>query len=185
MFLIPTGNANNAQFEVDPDGGNPKEIRIGTTLNPVTLSVGDIIEIETNAFSTLQSFNSALNGEYYYFGRAVDMCSTNCSAYISMPHDSAVAVEQGSVERWINQSRLFGTITGTISNPVLSAADSIRINNYYVTLTGTTVSSLVTDISNANLPNISAASVDGALHITLVDIEAAALFIKLDVAPGT
>ena len=179
-FLIPTGNANNPQFSV---AGSV--ITIGTTLNPVTLQVGDIIEIETNTFSTLQSFNSALNGENYYFGRAVDMCSTNCSAYISMPHDSAVAVEQGSVERWINQSRLFGTITGTVSNPVLSAADSIRINNYYVTLTGTTVASLVTDITNADIPNISAASVDGALQITLVDIEAAEQFIKLEVAPGT
>jgi hypothetical protein len=179
-FLIPTGNANNAQFSV---AGSV--ITIGTTLNPVTLSVGDIIEIETNSFTTLQNFNSALNGENYYFGRAVDMCSTNCSAYISMPHDSAVAVEQGSVERWINQSRLFGTITGTVSNPVLSAADSIRINNYYVTLTGTTVESLVTDITNANIPNIVGATVNGALQITLVDIEAGEQFIKLEVAPGT
>ena len=179
-FLIPTGNANNAQFSV---AGSV--ITIGTTLNPVTLAVGDIIEIETNTFSTLQSFNSALNGENYYFGRAVDMCSTNCSAYISMPHDSAIAVEQGSVERWINQSRLFGTITGTVSNPVLTATDSIRINNYYVTLTGTTVESLVTDITNANIPNISAASVNGALQITLIDVQAGEQFIKLEVAPGT
>jgi len=179
-FLIPTGNANNAQFSV---AGSV--VTIGTTLNPVTLAVGDIIEVETNSFTTLQNFNSALNGENYYFGRAVDMCSTNCSAYISMPHDSAIAVEQGSVERWINQSRLFGTITGTVSNPVLSAADSIRINNYYVTLTGTTVESLVTDITNANIPNIAAATVNGALQITLVDVQAGEQFIKLEVAPGT
>ena len=179
-FLIPTGNANNAQFSV---AGSV--VTIGTTLNPVTLAVGDIIEVETNTFTTLQSFNSILNGENYYFGRTVDMCSTNCSAYISMPHDSAIAVEQGSVERWINQSRLFGTIKGTVANPVLTASDSIRINNYYVTLTGTTVASLVTDITNADIPNISAASVDGALQITLVDIAAAEKFIKLEVAPGT
>ena len=179
-YLIPTGNANNAQFSV---AGSV--ITIGTTLNPVTLTVGDIIEVETNSFSTLQQFNSVLNGGNYFFGRTVDMCSTNCSAYIAMPNDSVVQTEAGSVERWINQSRLFGTITGTVTNPVLTATDTIRINNYYVTLTGTTVASLVTDITTANIPNITASSVGGALQINLVDVSAGEQFIKLQVAPGT
>ena len=179
-YLIPTGNANNAQFSV---AGSV--ITIGTTLNPVTLTVGDIIEVETNSFSTLQQFNSALNGGNYFFGRTVDMCSTNCSAYIAMPNDSVVQTEAGSVERWINQSRLFGTITGTVTNPVLTATDTIRINNYYVTLTGTTVASLVTDITTANIPNITASSVGGALQINLIDVSAGEQFIKLQVAPGT
>ena len=179
-YLIPTGNANNAQFSV---AGSV--ITIGTTLNPVTLTVGDIIEVETNSFSTLQQFNSVLNGGNYFFGQTVDMCSTNCSAYIAMPNDSVVQTEAGSVERWINQSRLFGTITGTVTNPVLTATDTIRINNYYVTLTGTTVASLVTDITTANIPNITASSVGGALQINLIDVSAGEQFIKLQVAPGT
>ena len=82
------------------------------------------------------------------------------------------------------KSRLFGTITGTVTNPVLTATDSIRINNYYVTLTGTTVDSLVTDITTADLPNIKATNVGGALQITLVDVQAGEAFIKLQVAPG-
>jgi len=179
-YLVPTGNANDAQFSVVGS-----VITIGTTLNPVTLTVGDIIEVETNSFSTLQQFNSALNGGNYFFGRAVDLCSTNCSAYIAMPNDSVVQTEAGSVERWINQSRLFGTITGTVTNPVLTATDTIRINNYYVTLTGTTVASLVTDITTANIPNITASSVGGALQINLIDVSAGEQFIKLQVAPGT
>ena len=179
-YLIPSHNANDAQFSV---AGSV--ITIGTTLNPVTLTVGDIIEVETNSFSTLQRFNSVLNGGNYFFGRTVDMCSTNCSAYIAMPNDSVVQTEAGSVERWINQSRLFGTITGTVTNPVLTAADTIRINNYYVTLSGTTVESLVTDITTANIPNITASSVGGALQINLVDVSAGEQFIKLQVAPGT
>ena len=178
-FLTPTGNANDAQFSV---AGSV--VTIGTTANPVTLQIGDIIEIETNIFKTIQQFNSALKGTNYNFGQTVDICSTNCSAYIAMPNDSAIVPEGGSVERWINQNRLFGTITGTIANPVLTASDSIRINNYYVTLTGTTVASLVTDITNANIPNITAFSVDGALQITLVDVSAGEQFIKLQVAPG-
>jgi hypothetical protein len=114
----------------------------------------------------------------------VDMCSTNCSLYIAEPNDSTITEQGGSVDRWINQSRLFGTITGTVTNPVLTATDSIRINNYYVTLTGTTVDSLVTDITTADLPNITATNVGGALQITLVDVQAGEAFIKLQVAPG-
>jgi hypothetical protein len=178
-YLIPSGNANDAQFSV---AGSV--ITIGTTLNPVTLTVGDIIEVETNSFSTVQRFNSILNGASYYFGRAVDMCPTNCSAYIAMPNDSAVQTEAGSVERWINQSRLFGLITGGTANPILTVGNSIRINNYYVTLTGTTVASLVTDITTANIPNIKATSVSGALQITLTDVTAGEQYIKLQVAPG-
>ena len=178
-YLIPTGNANDAQFSV---AGSV--VTIGTTDNPVTLQIGDIIEVETNIFKTVQQFNSTLNGASYYFGKVVDICSTNCSAYIAMPNDSAVVPAGGSVERWINQNRLYGTITGTVANPVLTATDSIRINNYYVTLTGTTVASLVTDITTANLPNITAQSVNGALQITLENVVAGEQFIKLQVAPG-
>ena len=99
-------------------------------------------------------------------------------------NDSTITEQGGSVDRWINQSRLFGTITGTVTNPVLTATDSIRINNYYVTLTGTTVDSLVTDITTADIPNITATNVGGALQLTLVDIQAGEEFIKLQVAPG-
>ena len=125
-FLTPTGNANDAQFSV---AGSV--VTIGTTLNPITLQIGDIIEVETNVFKTVQQFNSVLNGASYYFGQTVDICSTNCSVYIAMPNDSAIVPDGGSVERWINQNRLFGTITGTVANPALTATDSIRINNYY------------------------------------------------------
>ena len=178
-YLVPTGNANDAQFTVS--GTN---ISIGTTTNPYTLNIGDIIEIETNVFRLVQTINSPTVGEGYNFGQAVDMCNTNCSLYIAEPNDSTISPEGGSVDRWINQSRLFGTITGTVANPTLTASNSIRINNYYVTLTGTTVASLVTDITGQNIPNITASSVNGALQITLTDIQAGEEFIKLQVAPG-
>ena len=179
-YLIPTANANNAQFTV---AGNV--ITIGTTTNPYTLNVGDIVEIETNTFRLIQSISSPDVGENYQFGSTVDICPTNCSYYISEPNDSTVVPEGGSVERWINQSRLFGTITGTATNPVLTIGNSIRIQNYYVTLTGTTVASLVTDITTANIPNITATEVNGALQLTLTDVQSGEKFIKLQVAPGT
>ena len=178
-YLVPTAQNNNAEFSF-----SGSTITIGTATNPYTLNVGDIVEIETNNFRLVQTINSPTVGEAYNFGQVVDMCSTNCSLYIAEPNDSTITVEGGSVDRWINQSRLFGTITGTVTNPVLTPTDSIRINNYYVTLTGTTVASLVTDITTADLPNIQATEVGGALQITLVDVQAGEEFIKLQVAPG-
>mgnify|MGYP001315870032 CR=1 FL=1 len=178
-YLIPTEQNNNAQFSF-----SGTTTTIGTSTNPYTLNIGDIVEIETNTFRLVQTINSPTVGEAYNFGQVVDMCSTNCSLYLAEPNDSTITEQGGSVDRWINQSRLFGTITGTVTNPVLTATNSIRINNYYVTLTGTTVASLVTDITTANLPNIKATEVGGALQITLVDVQAGEAFIKLQVAPG-
>jgi hypothetical protein len=178
-YLIPTNNFNNAQFSV---AGN--DITIGTTANPVTLNVGDIIEIETNTFRLMQSIQSTAPGGSYYFGSAVESCPTNCSLYIGMPNDSAIRPEGGSVERWANQGRLFGNITGTVANPVLSIGNSIRINNYYVTLTGTTVAALVDTINNAVIPNVVAINNSGKLQLTLQNVAAGDAFIKLQVLPG-
>ena len=178
-YLIPTNNFNNPQFSV---AGNV--VTIGTTANPVTLNVGDIIEIETNNFRLMQSIQSTTPGASYSFGSVVKNCPTNCSLYIGVPNDSAIRPEAGSVERWANQSRLFGTITGTVANPVLSVGDSIRINNYYVTLTGTTVASLVNDINGADIPNVLAVADAGKLLLTLQNVAAGDEFIKLQVLPG-
>ena len=178
-YLIPTNNFNNPQFSV---AGNV--ITIGTTANPVTLNVGDIIEIETNTFRLMQSIQSTAPGASYNFGSVVKNCPTNCSLYVGVPNDSAIKPEAGSVERWANQSRLFGTITGTIANPVLTVGNSIRINNYYVVLTGTTVASLVSDINDANIPNITAIDNAGKLLLTLQNVAAGDEFIKLQVLPG-
>ena len=178
-YLVPTNNANGAQYT---DSGTT--ITIGTATNPYTLNIGDIVEVETNNFRLIQTINSPTVGETYNFGQVVDMCSTNCSLYVAEPNDSTITPEGGSVDRWINQNRLFGTITGTATNPTLTATDSIRINNYYVTLTGTTVASLVTDITTQDIPNVTATEVGGALQITLIDVQAGEAYIKLQVAPG-
>ena len=56
-------------------------------------------------------------------------------------------------------------IQGSATNPALSIADSIVINGEIVTLTGTTVSSLATDINNAAITGVTAAAVNGKLEI--------------------
>ena len=51
------------------------------------------------------------------------MCSTNCRPlYCRTKMIVYWLPEGGSVDRWLNQARLFGTITGTVANPVLTAS---------------------------------------------------------------
>jgi hypothetical protein len=71
-----------------------------------------------------------------------------------------------------------------VANPVLSIGNSIRINNYYVTLTGTTVAALVDTINNAVIPNVVAINNSGKLQLTLQNVAAGDAFIKLQVLPG-
>ena len=101
-----------------------------TFLNP--LSVGDVIEIETNQFKQIQKISANTPQSGSLFGSAVDICPTSCSLYVGNPLDSTILLEAGSVDRNINQSRLYGVTTSLIANPTLVAGQSIRINDVAV-----------------------------------------------------
>ena len=104
------------------------------------------------------------------FGNKVKICPTNCSVYASAPASNQEIPEGGSVTRAVNQSRLYGTITGTVATPTVVSGHKIRINNYLVTFTSTTLAQVVIDINNANIPNIIAsATSDSKLNIALVN----------------
>lgn len=57
------------------------------------------------------------------------------------------------------------TVQGSTSNPTLTIAESISINGEIVTLTGTTVASLASDINTAAITGVTAAAVNGKLEI--------------------
>jgi len=120
-FLIPdNGFNNNGQFT---DNG------VNTVTIDVPLNIGDFIEIETNTFKLVQAVASNAPQAAANFGRALDQCPTNCSLYIGQPNDSSIVPQGGSAERWINQNRLYGIITGVNQNPTLTPGESIRIND--------------------------------------------------------
>ena len=101
-----------------------------TFLNP--LKVGDVIEIETNQFKQIQKISAAVPQSGSLFGSDTDICPTSCSLYVGNPLDSTILLEAGSVDRNINQSRLYGVTTSLIANPTLTAGQSIRINDVEV-----------------------------------------------------
>ena len=160
--------------------------------NTVTINadlvVGDVVEIETNEFAPLQTVTQNTVAEFSNFGSAVDICAYNCSLYVGEPQSSAQIFKGGVVERFVNQSRVYGTITATVANPALDNGDTIRINNIDVAVPNApnqNVAGLATTI-NAEVPNVLATvSAAGYLTLSVKNSDAAPEFNKLQVAPGS
>ena len=131
----------------------------------VPLSVGDVLEIETNEISLIQNVVSRAPAKDAEFGYVVDQCVNNCSLYMSAPFDSTILPAAGKVEFWQNQARIFGTIQSTIANPTLTPGSSIRINNVVVECTGNSIAELVADIRAAGIPNVVCNPTDDLLFL--------------------
>ena len=178
QYLTNTAQYINGQFTVS--GNN-------VVLN-VALNVGDVLELESNIFTQVQKIVPNTPFDESAFGTAVDACPNNCSIYIGAPVDGTVISGAGSVQRNVNQARVYGTITATVANPVLTAGNTIRINNMPVAVPAgpnNTVSGLAAAIMAAEIPNVTAAVANGLLTINVVNVAAADEFNRLTVLPGT
>lgn len=144
--------------------------------------VGSIVTIETNQFNKILTVNASLQQNGSEFGFDIDICSNNCSLYIGAPYFSqGTNYNVGSAYRFVNQGRIYGTITGTVQNPTVAGGDSIRLNDYEVDFSGTSLISVVNTINAANIPGITAASVNGYLQI---NSNSEIALNKLTVLPG-
>jgi hypothetical protein len=152
-FLTNSAEYINGQFSVS--GSNI------ILANSVTLVVGDILEIETNQFKQVQKIVANDPTDESAFGTATVICPNDCSIYTGAPFDSVTRPQEGSAQRNINQSRLYGVITSTIANPTLTAGDTLRINNTVFTVPNSpnnTVAGLVAVINASNIPNVVAST---------------------------
>lgn len=151
------------------------------------LSVGDIIEIETNQFTLTQQIVQNTIEEFSNFGQSVDICSYNCSLYVGAPQSSFQVFKGGVVERQVNQARVYGSIASTISNPTLTAGDTIRVNNtdvYVPAAPNNNIEGLAAAIT-ATVPNTATSVSAGLLTIRVANTNAAPAGNKLQVAPGS
>lgn len=166
-LIAPTTVYLNTVYQLNQVGNIGGTYTIsGNTITFITaLTVGDIIEIETNEFDQEQLLTSTNINTGNKYGYRMDQCVNDCSLYISSPYIDLLRPQAGQVEVVINQARAFGTITTTIANPVLSAGNYLRINNYFVELTGTTVAQLAADINAAGIPNAQAIVTDDLLMV--------------------
>ena len=139
-LVSPTSVVLNNQFLTNTAGNTSGDYTV-TGANEITLTtpaaVGDILEININTFSLIQTIGSDAPFQSANFGQSVDLCHYNCSLYVGAPQNSSVLPEAGSVERQVNQSRVYGITTSTV-NARLNPGDTIRINNTEVELSAPT-----------------------------------------------
>jgi len=154
----------------------------------IDLAIGDIIEIETNQFTQIQTLTSSDVEEGAKYGFALDFCPNNCSIYISAPFYSGVLPQAGSVERTVNQSRVFGIITNINQNPALTAGNTLRINDYEVAVpAGSTAAVRLAAFAAAiasSVPNVTASVTNGYLTIQVQNLAASTPLNRLTVLPG-
>ena len=140
----------------------------------VPLGVGKNVKIETNKFTLLErligidSLNGSLSAiqEGARFGSALTICSNNCAFYIGAPYYNAGTIyNTGAVWKFHNRGTLYGTNTGYIQNPTFNPGDTIRLDNFQITVTGSSLDSLVEDINDANLLGITAVNENGYLRL--------------------
>ena len=119
------------------DGANTFTVSgYNVTIN-ATLLVGDVIEIETNQFTLLQTIEQNTIANFSNFGTSLALCPYDCSLYVGEPQSSLQIYKGGIVERSVNQSRVYGIISGLNANPSLDTGDTIRINNTDVAVPST------------------------------------------------
>ena len=156
QYLTNTAQYINGQFTV-----SGSSIVLSAS---VLLTVGDMLEIETNQFQFVQKFAANTVVDESEFGQSLDICSNSCSVYVGAPLDSSVTgvTQSGMVQRQVNQSRIYGVTTSTAANPVLTPGDTIRINDIEVAVPDSpdnTVAGLVSAINAYSIPNVVASSI--------------------------
>lgn len=151
----------------------------------VAPGAGKIITIETDEFNLIEETAAETPIAETQFGYSVDLCPYNCSIYSGAPYyngnESLGKFKTGAVYRHVNQSRVYGNITGNVQNPTVTSADSIRLNDYEVFFLATTLTDVVTAINDASIPGVTATNANGYLSITS---DSTVVADKLRVLPG-
>jgi hypothetical protein len=107
--------------------------------------IGKTVYIETNQFNLLEQLVGvdSLEGgtgaiqANSAFGTDLTICSNNCAIYVGAPYYNAgTNYNTGAVWKFHNRGRLYGTNNGYTVNPIFTPGDTIRLDNFEVTVQG-------------------------------------------------
>jgi hypothetical protein len=130
------------------------------------LGLGEVATVELNNLSIQQEIKNPEPSDRDWFGWAVVMCPTECSAYVSAPGSDNGQPNSGIVYSLSNKPLQTGA---AILSPT-NTGSSIRINNYAITYTNT--EQFLSDINN--IPGIAATDVSIDSTTLRVDVRSAA-----------
>jgi hypothetical protein len=137
-------------------------------------AIGKVVYIETNQFNLLETLigvDSLTGGTGAIqanaaFGTDLTICSNNCAIYVGAPYyDAGSTYNTGAVWKFHNRGRLYGTNNGYTVNPTFTPGDTIRLDNFEITVTGTTLGNLVADINNAGILGVTASIENNTLRL--------------------
>jgi hypothetical protein len=154
---------NDALLTPSLDYSADSATRIVTLVQPT--SDYDTVYVETNNFNLVTKLRSQTPYRFNNFGYSVAVCRTDCSIYVGSPSTDRLATNSGSVFRFVNSGKTYGTVTGTVDNPTLIPGDSFRINDFNIEITSLDVSALALVINNAKISGVSASVIDNKLRI--------------------
>lgn len=149
------------------------------------IEIGSLISVETNRFVKYFEDYGPIQDD---FGYSVKLCPNNCSVYVGKPSYSSDSIQSGAISYYLNYAKVYGFL---LTDPfedkpnLIPANSGIRINNYIVKFTGTSLDSIVSSINNSNLPGIKAEkiiSIDGNVRLYILS-DSQINFKKLSILP--
>ena len=127
---------------------------------------GKVVYVETNQFNLLEKLigvdslkggTTAIHANAA-FGTDLTICSNNCAIYVGAPYyTTGTTYNSGAVWKFHNRGRLYGTNNGYTVNPVFVPGDTIRLDNFEVTVSGKlmpTTFNVSTASTILNIPSI-------------------------------
>ena len=142
----------------------------------------DTVYLETNNFSLVDKLTSQNPEQFNNFGFSAVVCRTDCSIYVGSPSTDTLATNSGSVYRYINAGKTYGSVLGTVANPTLTPGDSFRINDFTMQVTTSDLASLVLVINNRQIPGIRASILDNRI---VISSSSDAAYDKLKISHGS
>jgi len=147
----------------------------------ITLTAGDIINIDTNKFILAQTVNPVVYEIGEQFGKGIANNTYATEVLIGAPLAISQTLGEGAVYRYTNSGSKFGYITGTQTCNLLNP-EYIFINGYSVYLPSGGADTIANAINSAKVTNVQAVASNGILTISLIDVNIASATDKLNIS---
>jgi hypothetical protein len=175
VYKVTLDNVEVNNYIVANAAGNTSSLATRDTIRFISPPpIGRVMFVEVNKFNLLErivgvdSLEGGLGAvqKDAYFGTSLTICSNNCAIYIGAPnYDNGTEYNSGAVWKFHNKGRLYGTNTAFAVDPTFTPGDTIRLNDFEVTVTGTTLDDLVEDVNNAKILGVTATNDAGRLRL--------------------
>jgi hypothetical protein len=148
---------------------------IGSTLSIYsgqipTVNAGDIVNVSGSNFVLTQTLTNEEPPRIgVQFGTSVDTNQFANEILVGAPFELSDKNQEGAVHRFTNGGEKYGIIIGT-QDCNITAARTILLNGYAVTLPIGNATTASTAINAANITNVTASTIGGKLVIQLVDV---------------